>query len=164
MARYGLSGQECDEILALLQQQCPMVDDDLLVKLADTFKLDAQMDFDPNDLIALLNQAGAVAFGEDAFSGGGCPADDMEQLRSRLFGEKVDKVVYAGGLLILRCPATNLKSLWGSPIAQMMSRFKEPMAAMAPVVFGVLVDNHISCQFELQMLLKMAPVSTRRKA
>jgi hypothetical protein len=164
MARYGLSVQECDEILALLQQQYPMVDDDLLVKLADTFRLDAQMDFDPNDLIALLNQADAVAFGEEAFAGEYCLADVMEKLRSRLMSEKADQVVYAGGLLILRCPATNLKSLWGSPIAQMMSRFKEPMAAMAPVVFGVLVDNHISCRFELQMLLKLAPVSTSQKA
>lgn len=161
MARFGLNVQECDEILAMLRQQCPMVDDGLLVKLADTYALDAQMDFDPNDLIVLLNQAGVVAFGEEAFSGGGCLADDMEKLRAKLFSEKVDQVVYAGGLLILRCPATSLKSLWGSTIAQMMSCFKEPMAAMAPVVFGVLVDNHISCRFELQMLLRLAPVSAR---
>lgn len=158
MARYGLTGHECDEILAMLRQQCPMVDDGLLVKLADTFALDAKMDFDPNDLIVLLNQAGVVAFGEEAFSGGGCLADDMEKLRSRLFSEKVDQAVYAGGLLILRCPAMSLKSLWGSPIAQMMSCFKVPMAAMAPVVFGVLVDNDMSCRFQLQVLLKLAPV------
>ena len=60
MSMLALPENECQEILALFRQHLPHVPDAWLQELAGNYGLDAIVDIDPNDVIAILSVPGEL--------------------------------------------------------------------------------------------------------
>ena len=147
MARDGLSEVECAEVLDDLRRHCPTIDDELLLWLAQTFALQAMVDFDSNDLVALLNRPGEKIVRREMFAADVSPPDALKTL---LFD---DEGTFSGGLLILRLSAELTNRYWPATIGEMMGLFRKTVGPHAEAIYGVLVDEKVPVGSELFVLL-----------
>jgi hypothetical protein len=60
MAMLAMPESECQEILALFRQHLPNVPDTWLQELAANYGVDAVVDIDPNDVIAIVSMPGKL--------------------------------------------------------------------------------------------------------
>lgn len=153
MARDGLSEEECAEVLDDLRRHCPAIDDELLLWLAETFALEATVDFDPNDLLELLNRPGEKIVRKEMFAPDVSPPDALKAL---LFDDErrlIDGGRFSGGLLILSLSAELTNRYWPARIGEMMGLFRKTVGPHAEAIYGVLVDKKIPAGSELFLLL-----------
>ncbi len=159
MARDGLSERECAEILGELRSQCPTANDELLAWLADSFALEAPVDFDPNDLASLLNRPGRKIIRRKTFSQDITPTEALEALEALLLdvgGEDGSEAGCSGGLLILRATAGRINEYWTGSIGTVMGRFRQSVGPNADAIYGVLVDEQVAAGFELFILIAVS--------
>ncbi len=153
MARDGLSEEECAEVLDDLRRHCPTIDDELLLWLAQTFALEAMVDFDSNDLVALLNRPGEKIVRREMFAPDVSPPDALKTL---LFDDErrlIDEGRFSGGLLILRLSAELTNRYWPARTGEMMGLFRKTVGPHAEAIYGVLVDEKVPAGSELFVLL-----------
>lgn len=160
MGRQGLSKQECAEVLADLRRECPTISDEVLVWLAETFALEATVDFDPNDLIALLCQPGKKAIYRETFSLDKTPVVALQTILSRLRSETRADESHSGGLLICRATRAQLKGYWPDSINEMMIQVREQVGRRGSADFGVVIDEGVGENFELFILLSISSTAT----
>ncbi len=156
MARDGLSERECAEILGELRSQCPTASDELLAWLADSFALEAPVDFDPNDLASLLNRPGRIVARRKWFAQDITPTEALEALLLDVGGEDGSEAGCSGGLLILRATAGRINEYWTGSIGTVMGRFREFVGPDADAIYGVLVDEQVPAAFELFILIAVS--------
>ncbi len=156
MARDGLSEQECAEILVELQRQCPAANDELLVWLAKSFALEALVDFDPNDLVVLLNRPGSKIACRKWFPQDITPMAALEALLLEGSTELGLMNRFSGGLLILRATAKWINEHWSESIGAVMGRFRGFVGPNPDAIYGVLVDEQVDASFELFVLIAIS--------
>ncbi len=156
MARDGLSEQECAEILVELRRQCPKANDELLVWLADSFALEAPVDFDLNDLVSLLIRPERKIARRKRFPQDITPTEALEALLLDVGGEDGSEAGGSGGLLILRATAKRTNEYWSGSIGTVMGRFRQSVGPNGDAIYGVLVDEQIPAGFELFILISVS--------
>ena len=155
MARDGLSEQECAEMLVELRHRCPATNDELLVWLADSFALKAPVDFDPGDLVVLLNRPGSKIACRKWFTQDITPMAALEALLLEGSTE-LGLMNRSGGLLILRATAKWINEHWSESIGAVMGRFRGFVGPNPDAIYGVLVDEQVDASFELFVLIAIS--------
>lgn len=163
MGRQGLSKLDCAEVLAELRRGCPTISDEVLVWLAETFALEATVDFDPNDLIALLGQSGKKVVHKETFSLDKTPIVALQTILCRLRRETRADEHFSGGLLICRVTREQLKRYWPDSINEMMIQVRELVGRRGSADFGVVIDEGVGNNFELFILLSTSSTTTSSK-
>ena len=154
MARSGLTKQECAEVLDDLRRQCPTISDEVLIWLAETFAFEAWVEFDPNDLIALLGQPGRKVIYKQTFSQDELPEDALRMLLTQIDGKASGEQSYSGGLLICRASRKQMSCYWPDSINEMMKQVRI-LVGSSELDFGVLIDDKIADKYELFILVSL---------
>lgn len=160
MARHGLSKLECAEVLADLRRECPKISDEVLVWLAESFAFEATVDFDSNNLIALLGQPGKKVIYKETFGLDNTPVVALQTVLSRLRRETRAEERYSGGLLLCRVTRAQLKSYWPDSINEMMRQVRELVGQRGGADFAVITDEGVGENFELFILLSTSSTPT----
>jgi len=153
MARHGLSKLECAEVLADLRRECPTISDEVLVWLAESYAFEATVDFDSDDLIALLGQPGKKVIYKETFSLDNTPVVALQTILSRIRREARSDERYSGALLVFRVTRAQLNHYWPDSINEMMIQVRELVGRRGSADFGVITDEGVGENFELYILL-----------
>lgn len=111
MSMLALPESECQEILASFRQHLPNVPDAWLQELSANYRLDAVVDIDPNDVIAILSVPGKlhrihVPLAEHE------PLEEMNhRMRDEIAQLGIKQVQISGCLLIIHSSLLMLKDI-----------------------------------------------------
>lgn len=132
MSMLALPETECQEILFLFRQHLPHVPDTWLQELAGNYGLDAVVDIDPNDVIAILSVPGELHRIQVPQSAHEPPEEMYRRMLDELAhrGIKADRII-SSFLTIQDSPATlaQLNGLVGKVVTNCVTNEKRGWAS-----------------------------------
>jgi len=111
MSMLALSESECQEILAFFRQHLPHVPDAWLQVLAANYGLDAVVDIDPNDVVAILSVPGELHRIQISLAKHKLPEEVHQRMRDELATRGIERKQITANLLMIQDSSAKLADI-----------------------------------------------------